>query len=628
MSIRVDTSILNQNGTPAFNANALPFRPPAGYVGRIFISTNTQQIFRDEGTGWNLIADAGGGSSNLQQVTANGNYTPYGINITSGGLYLLGSVNGGIFFADGGSGQFTQDATTLFWDNTNKRLGLGTATPGARLDIHSGTGTNATFNGTGVTNAVTTYQSAGASKWSLGNYVSSAVANDFCIYDNVNTAYRFYIHNTGVINIPTSLIIGSTTPTSSYTLDLTGSAKISSNLTLGLITQGSVLFAGASGLLSQNNSQFFWDNTNNRLGINTNSPLYSLDVTGTGRFTSNVGVNSTLSAWNSLFSVIDISTTASFAGSSSGSANMFNNAYYNGTNYIYKTSDYAFRYLQGGGIHSWYVAPSGTAGNAITFTQAMTITSSGNIGIGTPSPSGVLSIVRDGASTYTNTIWTNANSTANLSIGVGGSSVSAVFLQNNAYVINNNASALILGTNDTERMRITSGGNLLIGASSSVSDNRLYVKGSTSNTSSYAVIMQNSSNTDLFYINNVGTTYINGSTTIGSLGTGTVTATSGTLSTVSDMNLKNEDGFIDNALDKVLNLKPRYFHWKEESGLPTDIRQLGFYAQEVNQALGEEAANTPKNENDKWGIYDRGIIAMLTKAIQELNEKLVRNNIN
>jgi hypothetical protein len=62
--------------------------------------------------------------------------------------------------------------------------------------------------------------------------------------------------------------------------------------------------------------------------------------------------------------------------------------------------------------------------------------------------------------------------------------------------------------------------------------------------------------------------------------------------------------------------------------LLTNLRQLGFYAQEVNIALGEEPANTPKNENDKWGINDRGMIAFLTKAIQELNDKLVRNNIN
>lgn len=118
-----------------------------------------------------------------------------------------------------------------------------------------------------------------------------------------------------------------------------------------------------------------------------------------------------------------------------------------------------------------------------------------------------------------------------------------------------------------------------------------------------------------------------GTVTINSLGTGTVTSTNGVLSTVSDMNLKNEAGFIENALDKILLLKPRYFYWKKESGLPTDIKQLGFFAQEVNISLGEEAANTPNN-NSHWGINDRSIIAYLTKAIQELNDKLIRNNIN
>ena len=43
-------------------------------------------------------------------------------------------------------------------------------------------------------------------------------------------------------------------------------------------TQGSVLFTGASGVLSQNNSKLFWDNTNNRLGIGTNSPETALTV--------------------------------------------------------------------------------------------------------------------------------------------------------------------------------------------------------------------------------------------------------------------------------------------------------------------------------------------------------------
>ena len=113
-----------------------------------------------------------------------------------------------------------------------------------------------------------------------------------------------------------------------------------------------------------------------------------------------------------------------------------------------------------------------------------------------------------------------------------------------------------------------------------------------------------------------------GAATFSSLGTGTVTATAGTLSTVSDSSFKVDDGFIDSALERVLKLKPRYFYWNEKSGLPTDIRQLGFYAQEVNQALGEESANTPKDKGTPWGITDRSIIAMLTKAIQELKQEI------
>mgnify|MGYP002477974694 CR=1 FL=1 len=51
-------------------------------------------------------------------------------------------------------------------------------------------------------------------------------------------------------------------------------------------------------------------------------------------------------------------------------------------------------------------------------------------------------------------------------------------------------------------------------------------------------------------------------------------------------------------------------------------RQLGFYAQEVNKALGEEAANTPQDKNTPWGISDRSMIAYLTKAIQELKQEI------
>ena len=45
-------------------------------------------------------------------------------------------------------------------------------------------------------------------------------------------------------------------------------------------TLGSVIFAGASGAYNQSNANFFWDNVNKRLGINTATPTTPLDVRG------------------------------------------------------------------------------------------------------------------------------------------------------------------------------------------------------------------------------------------------------------------------------------------------------------------------------------------------------------
>src|SRR2546422_6167554 len=48
-------------------------------------------------------------------------------------------------------------------------------------------------------------------------------------------------------------------------------------------TLGSVLFAGTSGNYTQDNANFFWDNTNKRLGIGNTAPSVALDITGAGK---------------------------------------------------------------------------------------------------------------------------------------------------------------------------------------------------------------------------------------------------------------------------------------------------------------------------------------------------------
>lgn len=59
-----------------------------------------------------------------------------------------------------------------------------------------------------------------------------------------------------------------------------------------------------------------------------------------------------------------------------------NNAYFDGTNWVYKNTQTANLYAQNFGSHQWYRAPSGTAGNPITFIQDMTLDTSGNLGLG------------------------------------------------------------------------------------------------------------------------------------------------------------------------------------------------------------------------------------------------------
>ncbi|MEM2074191.1 MAG: hypothetical protein QXO33_06530, partial [Nitrososphaeria archaeon] len=53
-----------------------------------------------------------------------------------------------------------------------------------------------------------------------------------------------------------------------------------SGLTLSSLAAGSVLFAGSGGLISQDNSNLYWDNTTKRLGICTATPQYTLHVRG------------------------------------------------------------------------------------------------------------------------------------------------------------------------------------------------------------------------------------------------------------------------------------------------------------------------------------------------------------
>ena len=101
----------------------------------------------------------------------------------------------------------------------------------------------------------------------------------------------------------------------------------------------------------------------------------------------NVGLGVTPSAWYSTLKALQIGGTASVshlnAGAGNQQANFGNNFYYNVSGvetYIQSTGAQRYRQLSGAG-HVWENAPSGTAGNAIAFSQVMTLDASGNLSV-------------------------------------------------------------------------------------------------------------------------------------------------------------------------------------------------------------------------------------------------------
>ena len=110
------------------------------------------------------------------------------------------------------------------------------------------------------------------------------------------------------------------------------------------------------------------------------STLVKLPVGMTGDASGNIGIGVTPSAWNAAIKVLEMPDSG-FLAFANTNGNISTNTFFD-TAYKYKATAAAARYSQSSGAHAWYNAPSGTAGNAITFTTAMTLDASGNLGLG------------------------------------------------------------------------------------------------------------------------------------------------------------------------------------------------------------------------------------------------------
>jgi hypothetical protein len=152
------------------------------------------------------------------------------------------------------------------------------------------------------------------------------------------------------------------------------------------------------------------------------NPILSFYQIGTGErmridSSGNVGIGVTPSPWVSTWSALQVKNA--FIAGFSNRIYVGANSYFDGSNNRYIATDFATRYYQVNGVHAWEIAASGTAGNAITFTQAMTLDLSGNLLVGTTSS-------QTNASGIT-TVGANANSYQCVAQNTSGTSGSAVY---------------------------------------------------------------------------------------------------------------------------------------------------------------------------------------------------------
>jgi hypothetical protein len=255
--------------------------------------------------------------------------------LTVGTTPIASGTIGRVLFE--GAGNVLQQSSSLFWDGTNNRLGIGTSSPSDTLSVNGNltllnllgtnrstqlttsgssdnlssisfypaTGTNVcqSFDimprGTGQANQKSQFAIWGTdfianqTNYELLLTRATGVSYTFESFRGGTGVHRPLLFSAGASNQLWAYTSGNvgigTTTDAGFRLDVNGTARVT-NLNVNLST-GSIPFMGASGLVTQNNANLFWDNTNARLGIGTATPLDRLHILTNGnnivRFSSN-----------------------------------------------------------------------------------------------------------------------------------------------------------------------------------------------------------------------------------------------------------------------------------------------------------------------------------------------------
>ena len=255
--------------------------------------------------------------------------------------------------------------------------------------------------------------------------------------------------------------------------------------------------------------------------------------------------------------------------------------------------------------------------DGVSGTERMRITSAGNVGIGTSSPAFNLHV--KGIDYGIVAIDTTGAYNSQLRFQINGSILSAITSASSD-------TSMQFYNNGSERMRITSGGNVLIGTTTDNSTGTLQINGTVSaygginaRGASAGLFTQSRNSADLMGWYAENTTYLYYyHTSFGA--TGRITASSGVYTAISDINKKKNFEQSNIGLNEVMQLKPTLYHLKTDDD--SSPKELGFIAQEVKELIPQAYSESEDGNGTFIGLNQMPIIAALTKAIQELSAEI------
>ena len=517
----------------------------------------------------------------------------------SGNLTLSGGTANGVLYLDGS--KVATSGTALSYDGTVLTL---TATDLPRVKFTGSTGGGDGWIDTfGTTLRLVNNTGSGATSILGNGQINISTAGGSPIVFTTSGSEQMRLNSTG-------LGIGTSSP--AYKVDVAGQAKT---------TNGFIVNNGT-------NAGFFTtDGTNVNFGSSTSAKGLAFFVGASSQAalldsSGNLGLGVTPSAWNTDYRALQIKGGISLSNDgSSTDLRLGQNVFVNSSaENKYIATAAASRYRQSSGSHIWDTAASGTAGNTISFTQAMTLTASGNQLLGTTSETAGTRLKIVDTTPAIRFEESGSGGAKRLDISVNASGEAVISAPQSAQII-------AFSTVGTERARITSGGVVAVNTTGAVySSEKLAVLAANNSVAAafktdagateYTIAVSNtatSGDNKFVVFATESTDTIRGSITY-NRGAGQVA-----YNVTSDVRLKDNITNAADAGNKVDALQVRQFDWKE-TGNHVDY---GFVAQELHEVV-PHSVSKPEDDGQMWSVDYSKLVPMLVKEIQSLRARVAQ----